>query len=168
MEFDENNSPFIRLPAPHTNIIITPPCYSDGDAVITVLNDPRVYMNLAGPPFPYAKKDWDERFPMIEKATSDALTEWREVAKSRNEMGDGNQLEKRWMSRGLPVSAIRDVDPVTGEQKFVGDIGVRRREFMILEDQEERKRLIQENEALEAGDPEIAWEMGCESFLSFL
>jgi hypothetical protein len=121
-------------------------------------------MNLAGPPFPYTRKDWDEWFPMIEKATSDALVEWREVDKSRKENERGSGEEKRWLGEGLPVSSIREVDPVTGEQKFIGDIGIRRREFMILGDEEEKKRLVEENNALEAGNPNIAWEMGCESF----
>jgi hypothetical protein len=68
MEFDSNDSPIIRLSAPHTNITITPPRYSDGEAVISMLSDPRVYMNLAGPPYPYAQKEWDEWFPIIERA----------------------------------------------------------------------------------------------------
>jgi hypothetical protein len=162
MEFDSNDSPIIRLSAPHTKIIITPPRYSDGEAVISMLSDPRVYMNLAGPPYPYAQKEWDEWFPIIEKGSHDALLEWREAEKSRKDGGYG----KRWV-KGAPVIAIRDVDPVTREQKLIGIIGVARMDFMIKAANDENKRKQEVNEALDAGDPEIVWELGCKS-CSFL
>jgi hypothetical protein len=93
MEFDANNSPFIRLPAPNENIIITPSRYSDGDAVIELLSDPRVYMNLAGPPYPYGQEEWDSWFPILEKASKDikGMARSREVKKRRwpwKAMGD--------------------------------------------------------------------------------
>ena len=162
MEFDSNDSPIIRLSAPHTNIIITPPRYSDGEAVIFMLSDPRVYMNLAGPPYPYAQKEWDEWFPIIERSSHDALLEWKEAEKSRKDGGYG----KRWV-KGAPVIAIRDVDPVTREQKLIGIIGVARMDFMIKAANDENKRRQEVNEALDAGDPEIVWELGCKS-CSFL
>ena len=158
MEFDSNNSPFIRLPAPHQNIIITPSRYSDGDAVIEVLSDPRVYMNLAGPPFPYGQKEWDDWFAILEKASKDALSEWREVQKTRKEGGEG----RRW-TNGVPVTAIRDVDPVTGEQKFIGSIDATRTNFTFHGAHDENQRKQEENDALEAGNPDIDWGVGCES-----
>jgi hypothetical protein len=44
---------FLRLPAPHENIIITPPRESDAADLVLILNDPRVYKFLVGPPIPY-------------------------------------------------------------------------------------------------------------------
>jgi hypothetical protein len=161
MEFDSNNSPFIRLSAPNQNIIITPSRYSDGDTVVKALSDPRVYMNLAGPPYPYGQKEWDDWFPMLEKASKDTLVEWREVERVRKEGGDG----KRWVNgaHGAPVTAIREVDPVTGEQKFIGSIDATRKNFSFYEDSEENKKKREVNDALEAGDPKINWELGCKS-----
>jgi hypothetical protein len=44
---------FLRLPAPHENIIITPPRESDAADLVLILNDTRVYKFLVGPPIPY-------------------------------------------------------------------------------------------------------------------
>jgi hypothetical protein len=161
MEFDANNSPFIRLPAPNENIIITPSRYSDGDAVIKLLSDPRVYMNLAGPPYPYGQEEWDGWFPILEKASKDTLAEWLEVEKSRKEGGHG----RKWVTgaRGAPVSAIREVDPVTGEQRFIGSIDATRKNWLFYAVTEENKRKQEANDALEAGDPRIQWDLGCKS-----
>lgn len=120
-----------------------------------MLSDPRVYMNLAGPPYPYAQKEWDEWFPIIQKGSHDALLEWREAEKSRKDGG----YEKRWV-KGAPVIAIRDVDPVNREQKLIGIIGVTRMDFMIKAASDENKRRQEVNEALDAGDPGIVWELG--------
>jgi len=162
MEFDANNTPFIRLPAPLTNIIIAPPLYSDGEAVIKIFNDPRVYMNLLGPPFPFMQKDWDERFALIQKSSSDALIQFREVVKSRAEggAGDGRKPGSRWVDAGSPVSAIRELDPVTGEQNFIGSIGFAKRKYPVLESEEEKKRNIAVDGPLETGVPEMPWSMG--------
>jgi hypothetical protein len=161
MEFDANNSPFIRLPAPNENIIITPSQYSDGDAVIKLLSDPRVYMNLAGPPYPYGQKEWDSWFPILERASKNTLAEWREVEKSRKERGHGRQ----WVTgaHGAPVTAIREIDPVTGEQKFIGSIDATRKNWLFYGATEENKRRQEANDALEAGDPRIQWDLGCKS-----
>lgn len=157
MEFDSNNSPFLRLPAPHSNIILTPPRDSDGDAVIEILSDPRVYMNLAGPPFPYGQKEWDEWFPIIEKGAHDALLELREVEKAKKEGGSGTI----WV-KGASVNAIRELDPVTSEQKFIGIIGIDRRDFVFHDGNKETQMRKEENFAFEAGNPGITWELGCE------
>ena len=62
MEFDKSNAPFLRLPPPHSNIILAVGRDSDGLAVISMLNDPMVYINLAGPPFPYTQAHFDAQF----------------------------------------------------------------------------------------------------------
>jgi GNAT superfamily N-acetyltransferase len=161
MEFDANNSPFIRLPAPNENIIITPSRYSDGDAVIELLSDPRIYMNLAGPPYPYGQEEWDSWFPILEKASKDTLKEWREVENSRKEGVHGRQ----WVTgaHGAPVTAIREIDPVTGEQKFIGSIDATRKNWLFYGATDENKRKQEANDALEAGDPKIQWDLGCKS-----
>jgi hypothetical protein len=160
MEFDSNNSPFIRLPAPLQDIIITPPLYSDGDAVIKILSDPKVYMKLAGPPYPYGQKEWDEWFPLIEKVSSDALVEYLEVEKAKKESVEG----RRWVN-GTPIRTIRAIDPVTREQKCIGTIDPTRTDFVFHGAREENRRKQTHNDGLEVGSPEIEWCFGCESFL---
>jgi len=147
MEFDATNSPFIRLPHPHTNIFITPPRYTDGAVTIATYNDPSVYINLVKTPFPYAQQDWDSEFPILEKAAEDALAEWRQA-------GGG------WVA-SCPVGKIREIDPETGEDRFFGSIVVRRRGFMMIGDEGERRVVKEENDGLQPGDPRIAWEIGC-------
>jgi RimJ/RimL family protein N-acetyltransferase len=167
MEFDANNTPFIRLPAPLTNIILAPPLYSDGEAVIEILNDPRVYMNLNGPPFPYEQKEWDEWFPLIQKSSSEALIEFQEVEKLRKGVGEGPKEGRRWVSAGSPISAIREVDPVTGEQRFIGTISFGRAD-RSTSDGEDKGMLNDVHISLEAKGSEMGWVMGCESPLFIL
>lgn len=165
MEFDKNNSPFIPLPPPHTDIIVTPPRYTDGDAIIRNFNDPKVYMNLVTPPYPFTRQDWDERFPIIERQAHDALLEWKEAEASRLNAvaGEAEGMQRKWVGIGFPVTAIREIDPKTREETFIGDISIRRREFKVTLDEGERKRARDENFDLEAGDPRIAWDVGCTS-----
>jgi RimJ/RimL family protein N-acetyltransferase len=115
-------------------------------------------MNLAGPPFPYGRKEWDDWSAILERASKDTLAEWREVEKTRKEGGNGRQ----WVN-GAPVTAIREVDPVTGEQKFIGSIDVTRHNYTFHGVHEENQRKQDENDALAAGNPEIDWSVGCES-----
>jgi hypothetical protein len=161
MEADSDNLPFLRLPAPNENIIFTMPRYSDGAAVIEILSDPRVYMNLAGPPYPYGQKEWDSWFPTMDKLCKNALAEWREVEKTRNQGGDG----KLW-TNGVPFTAIREVDPTTGEQKFIGTLGTTRTNYIFHGADAGNQKKQDANDALEVGDPNIDWTIGCESFPS--
>lgn len=153
MEFDKDGSPFIQFPAPHENLRITPPLYSDGPAVAKINNDPRVYMYLSGPPFPYTQESWDEWWPILSKVAAEALAEFKEVQ-------DG---KRKWVGAGSPVMAIREMKG-DGISEFIGDIAIRKREFLVIKDETERKRARDENEGLEAGDPQIQWEIGCKHF----
>lgn len=67
---------------------------------------------------------------------------------------------KRWVGQ-LPVSAIREVNAENGEERFIGEVALRRRNYISVSDIAERTRLEEENEALEAGDPKIDWTLGC-------
>lgn len=118
-------------------------------------------MNLAGPPYPYGQKEWDSWFPILEKASKDTLAEWREVEQARKEGSHGRQ----WVTgaHGAPVTAIREVDSVTEEQKFIGSIDATRKNWLFYGVAEENKRKQEANDALEAGDPKIQWDLGCKS-----
>lgn len=160
MEVDGEGLPFIRLEPPHNSIVITPPRYADGDVVIVDFNDPRVYMNLASPPFPFTRKDWDEQFSKkVSLLANKGLEEWRKVEIARR---DNQSTEaERWVGSAMPMSAIREVDVETGEQKFIGNIQIRRRGFMTILDEEERKVAAEDNNSMLAGDSRIQWELGC-------
>jgi len=132
MEFDSNNSPFISFQSTHPNFIITPPRFSDGETSIAAMNHPAVYMNLNGPPFPYTQQNWEEWFQIIDKESNAALAEWKET-----QSANGKEGERKWMS-AAPVSTIREVDVQTGEERFVGNISIRRRGFLTVKDLEER------------------------------
>jgi len=129
--------------------------------VIEILSDPRVYMNLAGPPYPYGQKEWDSWFPIMDKLCKDALGEWKDVENTRKKGGGG----KLW-TNGVPFTAIREVDPTTGEQKLIGTLGTIRTNYIFHGADLENQKKQDANDALEVGDPNIDWTIGCESFPS--
>jgi len=155
MEFDQNNTPFLRLPPPLSTIILATSRDSDGPAIISMLNDPAVYINLAGPPFPYTQAHYHARVEEMSGRIETALAEFREVEASR---GDPNG--KKWIS-GVPFTVIREINPQTGESTVLGDCHVTRNDFFEVEDEEERKRKTGQNNRLEVGDPNIVWEAAC-------
>jgi len=158
MQFDRHNQPFIRVPHSQSQLILTPPRLTDSEAVFAILNDRRVYMNLLGPPFPYTQRDWDDWFPTISKTAADALSEYTEAEKVRQA---GNGTTQKWVSTGLPVMAIREVSEDTGDMTFLGEINIRRRAFLTVLDEDERKRMKDGNDSFAPGDPRIQWEVGC-------
>ncbi|KAF8849415.1 hypothetical protein BDZ45DRAFT_663248 [Acephala macrosclerotiorum] len=153
MQYTEHGVPYLSLPAPHTNVRLTPPRKEDGPAVISILNHPLVYMNLAGPPYSYIQKDWDTWYPELSEFTNKALWELQ-AAEDSTRSGDTKN------GSGVPLSTIREVDSETGEESLIGEINFRRREFLTVLDVEERKRVKMENDARDAGDPGIVWEIG--------
>jgi hypothetical protein len=155
MEFDESNTPFLRLPLPHSNIILAIGRDSDGPAIISMLNDPAVYMNLAGPPFPYTQAHFDARFQETSSEIEIALAEFRDIEASRGELNG-----RKWVN-GIPFSVIRKINPQTGKDTLIGDFYIRRNGFIEIENEEDRKRMKDKNDGLEAGDPNIVWETGC-------
>jgi hypothetical protein len=151
MEFDKDGSPFIPFPAPHEDLRLSVSIYTDGEVMQKILNDPRVYTNLLGPPFPYTQKSWDEWWLISSKVSDDSITELQEI----------QQGKRKWVGAGSPITVIRKMNS-DGTGVFIGNIGIRRREFFSIQNEVERKRAKDENDALEAGDPRIVWEIGCE------
>ncbi|KAG8928394.1 hypothetical protein FRC02_006975 [Tulasnella sp. 418] len=147
----KTNEPYIPLPAPWgPKIRLTPPRLSDADCLVTHFNDPRVYPNLTGPPYPFTQ----------EHGTG-AITKWMESS---------NMLWKQVLNGkkcvgGCPVRIIRErvVDQEgneTGEDIFLGDVMVARSKFVEIADDEERERKAEENAKLEDGDENIVWTIG--------
>lgn len=148
--------PFIRLPHPHENLILTPPRLTDVAALMAVLNDPKVYLTLEGPPNPYLEShavDWLER---IIKASADSLREFREVEEARR-AGDTS----RQFVGSHPIRYIREVQE-DGTDIFLGDVLIDRCGYPDVENGTEKAGLVKANEAREIGDEEIVWCVGGE------
>jgi len=158
MEFDSTSSPFMRLPSPHQNLILTPPTLDDEADVLIAMNDPSVYMNLLSPPLPFTKQDFLTRQKERIEKCNQALEAFLLMEKCRREGG----TEGIWVG-DMPLGTIREVDGVTGKRRFVGEFSLRRRRFGMME-RKEGARLKGFNDGLEVGDRRIGWDIGCEYF----
>ncbi|KAF2817809.1 uncharacterized protein BDZ99DRAFT_373962 [Mytilinidion resinicola] len=153
IQFDKNGSPFLRLPAPHNHIILTPPRPTDGPAMIEMHNDPAIYMTLFSPPFPFTQRSFDDFYPIMSGTTQKAWEEYQE--------GKAVEGREKWVSAGLPVTCIRVAkgEP-TGEEKMLGDFTIKKRRYVSIKDLEARAERKGENDGWPAGDPRIEWELG--------
>ncbi|KDN40576.1 hypothetical protein RSAG8_08048, partial [Rhizoctonia solani AG-8 WAC10335] len=61
----QTNEPFIALPAPYSNIRLTPPRLSDADDIMVIMNTPEIIMNFATPPYPYLREHCDGWFRIL-------------------------------------------------------------------------------------------------------
>lgn len=143
--------PFLTLPFPWDNIIITPPRVEDVASCVRILNDPKVYTMLQGPPYPYREEHaiwWINNV----KTASDAIL--REL----NDAEQGPSVPLKIVS-GCPVRTLREVQE-DGTDIFLGDIGVDRCGYPDVKDEAERKRLWDTNLAYPVGDDKINWCFG--------
>ncbi|KIW38052.1 uncharacterized protein PV06_10023 [Exophiala oligosperma] len=153
-----------KIPVPHptSRIYLTPPRREDDDVVIAALNDPRVYMNLSSPPYPYTSDDRRSWFAHIEKIAQ------------HNAFGIG-QFKKQpylvsgaqaggavpWLGEVGWAATIREiVAEADGNERYLGEITVSRSGFLFVLDVAEREKARLENDNLRAGDPNIVWEVG--------
>lgn len=164
---------YIPLPAPHSNIIITPPRRAGPDStdpdpadcaqLVSILNDPRVYPFLASPPHPYLLSHAEVFF----RKTLAASEQFLAAARKTSEDGSGGYVG------GCPFSSIREIvrerdvdgdwDDDAGWEKdvLIGDVGIMRYPFYELpEGSEERKEAQERNAKLESGDEKIVWTIG--------
>lgn len=118
------------------------------------MNHPSVYKNLSGPPYPYTEADFTAWFKIVSEKEKKSFDEYLAVETARKNGGAG----PKWVGTGQFGSVIRDEE--TGE--MIGDIQIRRKWSSTVVDMEEKERLKKANAELEAGSPEIQWEMGCE------
>lgn len=154
LEWDATrNEPFLRLPVPLSHIILTPPRMSDLEGRAELLNDPRVYNGLQNPPWPYTLEhsiSWTTRI----------VGEWQEQLKQLEEAAEQGEDAPLVTFAFCPVACIRDAS--TEEQGFLGDFSLGRTQFEWEADEQERRRLIDSNEALPASDPAIVYTIGGE------
>lgn len=135
---------FLRLPAPHENIIITPPRESDADDLVLMLNDPRIYKFLLTPPFPYYHHHAEE---------------WLRMTKTKSD-GILKSLRKgETVVDGSPAQYIREIQP-DGTESLLGDVSVTRHGWLAISDEEQRVKMAKENSEKPVGDPNIVWTIG--------
>lgn len=171
----ETSTRSISVAHPDFNLVLTRLRPTDGEAVIAALNDPRVYMNLFGPPYPYTQADWQEWYSSNSAASNEA---WEELESTREWLKTTSNpsedwKEKKWVGRRQWNSTIRHVTESADDrdEKFIGDVSIARSGFLHVLDPQEREKQKTENEEREAGDPAIVWEVGCkciERFTNFI
>ncbi|KAF7345409.1 hypothetical protein MVEN_01558900 [Mycena venus] len=140
--------PFLRLPVPFSNIIITPVRMSDVASSVEIMNDPLVYKWM-GRSTPYTAERAETWLTKV-KAETDAAVE---------ELRGATVPEPQRPMSACPVRHIRE-ELADGSDVFIGDVGLVRSGWTEVLDKEERARLAAENNARAAGDPEIAWHIG--------
>jgi len=148
----QTGEPFLRLPAPNDNIILTPPRIGDLKSLAPIINDPRVSIWLEGPPIPYHDGHAEEWLGIIVKQSEHMIAALRE----EEQVNADGPLK---LVEGCPVRHIREVLP-DGRDVYVGDIGINRAQMEEVLDAEERKRAVEANERKAIGDPSIVWTFG--------
>ncbi|KAJ7308518.1 GNAT domain-containing protein [Mycena albidolilacea] len=148
LQYNTTGEPFVRLPAPFSNIIITPPRISDAEASAAILSEDAVsqWLGPTGPGSAYTVAQAESWLTKL-KAQTDALVE---------ELGGAT--EPHGVVSGCPLRHIRE-ERADGTEVFLGDVGLVRSNFSEIRDTEERARLVAENNARVAGDPEIVWHI---------
>ncbi|KAJ7132354.1 acyl-CoA N-acyltransferase [Mycena epipterygia] len=138
--------PFLRLPAPFADIIITPPRMRDVEPSVVIMNDPSVFTWMGirgGSSYTSARAEgWLTKI----KAETDAIMAELRAAPTGP-------------ASGSPVRHLREVQ-ADGTDIFIGDVGLVRSSWTEVLDAEERARFVAENNARTAGDPDIAWHVG--------
>ena len=143
--------PYLRLPSPHENIIITPPRLSDVDALVGHLNDRKVVNSLIGPPYPYLTSHAEGWISNVKKASDELLAELE-----KDDQGAQSDVQLKFVG-GCPVHYIREVAD-DGTETFIGDLVIHRCEFP--HEGPQRASLAEENAARPVGDPTIVWCAG--------
>lgn len=166
--------PYLQLPAPCANIIITPyreHQIEEASAVMTeVLNDSRVYSWLVGPPYPFLPEhgvDWMKTNIAENKELLSTLQ--KEFEASQSHQGDGsNGEEEPVFFDKCPFLCIREVtdrDHATGaplRDVLIGEISISRYSFYELRPDSSELALAQkQNNDLPAGHKDIIWGIGC-------
>ncbi|OJK02148.1 hypothetical protein ASPACDRAFT_114832 [Aspergillus aculeatus ATCC 16872] len=159
----ETQEPYLRLPAPLSHIILTPhrlhQLKETIAAKVPLLNDPRIYLNLTGPPYPYLREHEEEWVKSKCAAAEPVLRALRAEFETSVQQQQHFDL--------CPFTVIREVieeDPQTGHPKqdvLIGDIEIAR--YMFYEyrhDSPERAEAQRLNSELPPGDEGIAWGIG--------
>jgi hypothetical protein len=180
----KGEEPYIRLPAPHSHIIITPPRslpqqqkqpkqqdtkneneiippQPDIEAAFIALNDERVYPFLESPPYPYKREDAVEFHRKMYEDCHRILSH-------------PSEQEGELLYNGCPFRDIRDTsltltpnpgaDGEVSDAPKVGDIQISRYPFYEFPpDSEKRAHAQAYNNSLVVGHEDLVWGVGCMS-----
>ncbi|KAJ5384341.1 hypothetical protein N7517_002252 [Penicillium concentricum] len=166
--------PYLQLPAPCANIIITPHRehqIEETSAVMTeILNDSRVYHWLQGPPYPFLPEhgvDWVKMKIAEYKDILSTLQKELETPESQLQEDSSNGQEQPVFFDKCPFVCIREVterDPTTGaplQDVMIGDFTLARYAFYELRPDSWELALLQKyNNDLPAGHKDIIWGIG--------
>ena len=144
--------PFLRLPSPHENIILTPPRWSDAPSIVSILNDPVVYHWLSGPPFPYLPEHAEQWLSQVKNGTDAVLEVLRRVSVEEPNASPIVVSEP-------PVRTLREIRE-DGTDVYLGDVTFLRERYIDMEDGNEKSALLKANRDRATGDPEILWCIG--------
>ena len=162
--------PYLRLPAPRSNIIITPHRLGNidenADALARILNDPNVYPWLERTPYPYLHEHGVEWIEAHCKENKEVLSTLRKHLE-QGEIPNPKSADGQEFFDNCPFTCIREVlaeDPDTGaplKDRLIGDMKLARYTFYEhLYDSEERSKAQLKNDELPAGDENIIWTLG--------
>lgn len=164
------NEPYLRLPAPHTNIILTPGRLSQADqtctALVQILNDPLVYPWLEGPPYPYLHSHGVEWVEKECAANAETLSDLRREHQGSNTSSRAESQPQTRYHDIFPFSNIREVvsrdaDGNPLQDVLIGDVSLRRYSFYEYPyGSAERAEAQRVNNELPAGDGRIVWGLG--------
>jgi hypothetical protein len=160
--------PYLRLPSPLTNIIITPHRLSQleetVDAQVRLLNEPIIYLNLEGPPVPYLREHGEAWVKTRCEAGEPVLRALRAELET--------SVQEHQFFDLCPFTVIREVteqDPETGhplKDVLIGDVGMSRYSFYEYGyGTEKRAEAQRANAELPAGDARIVWGIGGASII---
>lgn len=168
--------PYLRLPEPHSNIIITPHRRDQLDETVLrlvgLLNDPRIYQWLESTPYPYLREHGEQWVKDSCKEIEQVLSTLQgELAENKDSYSSDHATTDAQSQRTFfdvcPFTCIREVltaDAETGaplKDILIGDIKLGRYTFYELGlASEERVEAQRKNNSLPAGDEKIAWTLG--------
>lgn len=143
--------PFLRLPAPHQNIVITPPREGDDEHLLTLFGDISVAHCFHTIPIPFCRDHSQAMFSQAKEEADGLLDELRTAKESPG---------KQWkVVGGCPLKYIREVQE-SGADVFIGRIWVGRDQYEDVFGKAERRAAVEENDARPVGDPSIRWTIG--------
>jgi len=167
--------PYLKLPPPLSNIIITPHRLENIDetvaSMVDILNDPRVYPWLERTPYPYLNEDGVGWVKAHCKENEEVLSTLRRDLEQENLINTKNATvgskQDREFFDNCPFTCIREVmaeDPETRaplKDYLIGDIKLARYTFYEHPpNSKERAEAQRKNNELRAGDENIIWTIG--------
>jgi len=139
--------PFLQLPSPHSNVVLTSPRPEYADVMAEILNHPEVYP-FVNAPYPHTKENAQQFIQQV-RQTTDYV--WSEI----EALGTGSG----YIFGGIPVRSICEIQS-DGTWLYLGDFGFGRGQAKDILDPEVRKQVSKVNQERPIGDPAIVWSAG--------